>query len=64
MGYGDGCKFKMSISICKREIPISEARRLIATGSTEKLNRFISKKGKFFEARLVLKDGEVAFDFS
>ena len=64
MGYGDGCKFKMGINICKRDIPILEARRLIMTGSTEKLNRFVSKKGKFFEARLVLKGTDVAFDFS
>ncbi len=63
MGYNDGCKFKMGINICKRDIPISEVRRLLATGETAKLNRFISKKGKFFEAKLVLKDGEVVFDF-
>ena len=63
MGYGDGCQFKMGINICKRDIPISEVRRLLATGSTEKISRFISKKGKFFEAKLVLKDGAVAFDF-
>ena len=63
MGYNDGCKFKMGINICKRDIPISEVRRLLATGETAKLNRFISKKGKFFEAKLVLKDGEVGFDF-
>ena len=64
MGYGDGCQFKMGINICKRDIPISEVRRLLATGSTEKLNRFISKKGKFFEAKLILKDDGVAFDFN
>ena len=64
MGYNDGCKFKMGINICKRDIPISEVRRLLATGQTAKLNRFISKKGKFFESKLVLKDGEVVFDFN
>ena len=63
MGYDDGCKFKMGITICKRDIPIDEVRRLLATGSTAKLSRFISKKGKFFEAKLTLKDGNVVFDF-
>ena len=64
MGYGEGCKFKMGINICKRDIPINEVRRLLATGETAKLNRFISKKGKFFESKLVLKNGEVVFDFT
>lgn len=63
MGYGDGCQFKMGINICKRDIPISEVRRMLATGSTANISRFISKKGKFFDARLVIKDGTVGFEF-
>ena len=31
MGYSDGCKFKMGINICKRDIPIMEISRLLAT---------------------------------
>ena len=63
MGYTDGCEFKMGVRICQRDIPISEARRLLAEGKTAKLSGFISKKGRFFSGYLVLKDGEVVFDF-
>ena len=63
MGYYDGCNFKMGVSICRRDIPISEAARLLATGSTALLTDFVSKNGKRFKAKLVLKDGEVTFSF-
>ncbi len=63
MGYKEGCDFKMGINICKRDIPISEARRLLATGTTAKLTGFISKKGRLFGGRLVLKDGKISFAF-
>ena len=63
MGYSEGCKFKMGVTICQRDIPINEVRRLLATGSTAKLSGFISKKGKLFSGKLVLKDGEVSFGF-
>ena len=63
MGYSDGCTFKMGVSICRRDIPISEAARLLATGSTALLTDFVSKNGKRFKAKLVLKDKEVTFSF-
>ncbi|MBQ7390655.1 MAG: topoisomerase C-terminal repeat-containing protein [Clostridia bacterium] len=63
MGYSDGCGFKMGVNICRRDIPISEAARLLATGETALLTDFVSKNGKRFKAKLVLKDGEVTFKF-
>lgn len=63
MGYSDGCTFKMGVNICRRDIPISEAARLLATGSTALLTDFVSKNGKRFKAKLVLKDKEVTFSF-
>ncbi len=63
MGYADGCEFRMGISICKRDIPITEVKRLFAEGHTAKLWGFISRAGKPFSARLSLKGGEVVFDF-
>lgn len=63
MGYTDGCEFKMGVTICHREIPISEAKRLFAEGKTGKLNGFISKRGKPFSGKLALKDGDVVFEF-
>ena len=63
MGYSDGCNFKVGVNICKRDIPISEVARLLATGETALLTDFISKNGKRFKAKLVIKDGEVVFKF-
>ncbi|MBQ1260699.1 MAG: topoisomerase C-terminal repeat-containing protein, partial [Clostridia bacterium] len=63
MGYKDGCEFRMGLAICKKTVPILEVKRLFATGSTAKLNGFISKNGKLFSARLVLKDGKITMDF-
>ena len=63
MGYSDGCTFKMGVTICKRDIPISEAARLLATGETALLTDFISKNGKRFKAKLELKGTDVAFKF-
>ena len=63
MGYADGCTFKMGVSICRRDVPISEVARLLATGKTATLTDFVSKNGKRFKAKLVFKDGEVVFSF-
>ena len=65
MGYSDGCTFKMGVSICKRDIPINEVSRLLATGETALLTDFISKNGKRFKAKLVLDDEKqnVTFKF-
>ena len=64
MGYGGGCEFRVGITICKKTIPKTEVMRLLATGSTAKMRGFISKTGKSFEAKLVLKDGAAVFDFT
>ena len=63
MGYADGCKFKMGVTICHRDIPKTEVSRLLASGSTAKIRGFISKTGKPFDAKLVLTGGEVKFSF-
>lgn len=63
MGYKEGCGFRVGINICKKSIPISEVRRLLAEGSTAKISGFISKNGKRFEGRLVIKDGAAVFNF-
>ena len=63
MGYNDGCAFRVGINICKKSIPITEVRRLLATGATTKMGGFISKNGKRFEGKLVIKDGAAVFSF-
>ena len=63
MGYADGCEFRIGISICKKDLSIYEARRLLTEGKTSKIAGFVSKKGTYFSGNLVLKGGEVVFDF-
>ncbi len=63
MGYADGCGFRIGLNICRRDIPIVEVQRLLATGSTAKLDGFISKNGKRFAAKLIVKDGAAVFSF-
>ncbi len=65
-GYKDGCKFKISGTICGRDISISNVKNLLATGKTYKIEGFISKKsGKEFSAHLKLDENKnVVFDFN
>ncbi|MBQ8738572.1 MAG: topoisomerase C-terminal repeat-containing protein [Clostridia bacterium] len=68
-GYGctnfreKGCKFTISKTICKRTISVANVKMLLATGKTSKIQGFISKNGKSFDASLRLEDGRVVFDF-
>lgn len=64
LGYKDGCTFKIGSHICHRNISISNARLLLSEGKTAEIQNFISKAGKPFSARLVLRDGKAEFDFS
>ncbi len=60
-----GCPFSVSLSICGRNISLSNVRLLLETGRTSKINGFISQKTKKpFSARLQLRDGKAEFDFS
>ena len=63
MGYKEGCKFRVGVTILRKTIPAGEVRRLLSTGSTAKMRGFISKGGKSFDAKLVIKDGEAVFNF-
>ena len=62
-GYKDGCNFKINMSICNRIISISNAKLLLEKGSTSKIKGFISKTGKTFDAKLILKDKKIEFSF-
>jgi DNA topoisomerase-3 len=53
----------MGKTICQREIPIEQLRKLIETGKTDLIPRFISKKGKPFSAFLKLEGDKVGFEF-
>ena len=64
-GYKEGCKFAVSISICRRVIPLSQLHKLLEEGRTDLLDGFISpKSGRSFEAVLRLDPARGAvFDF-
>ena len=63
-GYKDGCKFRINGYICKRNISLSNAKLLLETGKTSKIQGFTSKNGKLFDAFLILtQDGSVVFSF-
>jgi DNA topoisomerase-3 len=57
------CKFRMGKSICQREIPLEQLNKVIETGKTDLIPRFISKKGKPFSAYLKLDGDKIVFEF-
>src|SRR6188472_202165 len=57
------CKFKLSKTFLGKDIPKEQAQKLLATGKTDLLEGFISKRGRPFSAYLKLEDGKVGFEF-
>jgi len=57
------CRFKLSKTILGKDIPKEQAQKLLATGKTDLLEGFISKRGRPFSAYLKLEDGKVGFEF-
>ncbi|MBU3665584.1 MAG: DNA topoisomerase III [Chthoniobacterales bacterium] len=59
------CAFRMGKTILQREISADDVRKICAEGKTALLTKFISKKGRPFNAFLVLdkKSGKVGFEF-
>jgi DNA topoisomerase III len=58
------CTFRVSKNILQREIPQEQVQKLISTGKTDLLPKFISKKGRPFSAHLKLENGKVGFEFA
>lgn len=58
------CKFKINTRICNRTISKSNAELLLKNGETSKIEGFVSKNGKSFDAKLKLDKDKVVFDFS
>jgi DNA topoisomerase-3 len=58
------CTFRVSKTILHREIPKEQVQKLITTGKTDLLPRFVSKKGRPFSAHLKLENGKVGFEFA
>ena len=58
------CTFRISKTILHREIPKEQVQKLITTGKTDLLPKFVSKKGRPFSAHLKLENGKVGFEFA
>jgi DNA topoisomerase-3 len=59
------CDFRSGRVILQRPVEPEEIRKLLATGRTDLLHRFISRKGRPFSAFLVRgADGRVGFEFA
>jgi len=58
------CKFKISREILQQPIDRAQAQKLLTTGKSDLMDKFISKAGKPFPAFLVMDDnGKVTFEF-
>ena len=58
------CTFRVSKTILHREIPKEQVQKLMTTGKTDLLPKFVSKKGRPFSAHLKLENGKVGFEFA
>ena len=58
------CTFRVGKVILQREIPKEQVIKLINTGKTDLLPKFISKKGRPFAAHLKLGNGKIGFEFA
>jgi len=59
------CSFRTGKIILQQQVEPAQIAKLLATGKTDLLKDFVSKKtGRKFEAFLALKDGEVKFEFA
>jgi DNA topoisomerase-3 len=54
----------MSKTILQREIPQDQARKMLVEGKSDVLKRFISKKGRPFDATLRLQNGKISWEFA
>jgi DNA topoisomerase-3 len=60
----EGCTLVIFKEVSRRPLSAEEARRLLAKGTLEPLEGFVSKEGRPFRAGLLLSEGRVRFDFA
>jgi DNA topoisomerase III len=63
-GKNRTCDFRSGKIILQRAIERAQMVKLLETGKTDLLHKFISRKGRPFSAYLVSKDGKVGFEFA
>jgi DNA topoisomerase-3 len=63
VGKDRTCKFRSGKIILQQAVDRPQMQKLLSTGKTDLLPRFISKKNRPFQAFLVVKDNKVSFEF-
>ena len=64
VGPGKTCDFRSGRMILQQPVEREQMKKLLATGRTDLLNGFVSKKGRRFRAFLVKQpDGKIGFEF-
>ena len=63
VGPERSCAFRAGKLILRQPVERAQMQKLLATGKTDLLDKFISKKGRPFKAFLVVKEGDVSFEF-
>jgi DNA topoisomerase III len=64
VGANKTCDFRSGRIILKRPIEREQMQKLLSTGKTDLLQKFVSKKGRPFSAYLVRQsDGKIGFEF-
>jgi len=64
VGPGKTCDFRSGRMILQQPVEREQMKKLLATGRTDLLNSFVSKKGRRFKAFLVKQpDGKIGFEF-
>jgi DNA topoisomerase-3 len=57
------CTFRVNKNILQCEIPPEQMRKMLLEGKSDLLKRFISKKGRPFDAILTLRKGKIGWEF-
>ena len=58
------CKFRgLGRNVCKRDISIDEAKKILTEGKSDLIEDFTSKKGKPFSAYLQIEGNKIGFEF-
>lgn len=63
-GAARTCAFRSGKLILQQPVERAQMQKLLETGKTDLLDKFISKKGRPFKAFLAVKDGGVGFEFA
>ena len=63
VGPNRTCDFRSGKVILQQQVDRAQMQKLLETGKTDLLQKFISKKGRPFKAFLAFKEGKVGFEF-